>query len=153
MVTDESEAWHLGLEEIEAAREGRQRSVPARLGMGRWEPLVAHVVISAGDRRRGTPASPGLGAGRRSDHSGPGSRGGPRRAIHTAGQPLPNLASLLWDASGLVTATGSPAAHLFEAARALRVPAVCGVDISASDDAIVAVDGDSGEVATLDLGV
>lgn len=150
MVADESEAWHLGLEQIEAAREGRRRTVPTRLGMGQWEPLVAHVVLSVGTRRRGSPASPGVGAGRRSDQTGPAKSGG-RRAILTAGQPVPGLASLLWDASGLVTATGSPAAHLFEAARALRVPAVCGVDIGDSDDAIVAVDGHSGEVATMDL--
>ena len=150
MVADESEAWHLGLEQIEAAREGRSRTVPTRLGMGQWEPLVAHVVLSVGNRRRGSPASPGVGAGRRSDQTGPARSGG-RRAILTAGQPSPTLASLLWDASGLVTATGSPAAHLFEAARALRVPAVCGVDIGDSDAAIVAVDGDSGEVATIDL--
>ena len=78
-------------------------------------------------------------------------KGHDRRAVLTASRPIPALASLLWDASGLVTSTGSPAAHLFEAARALRVPAVCGVDMTDSDDAIVAVDGDSGEVATMDL--
>lgn len=150
MVAEETEAWHFGLEQIEAAREGRRRTVPTRLGMGQWEPLVAHVVLSAGRRRRGTPASPGLGAGSRSDRMG-STNGSSRRAILTAHQPLPALASLLWDASGLVTATGSPAAHLFEAARALRVPAVCGVDVGDSDAAIVAVDGDSGEVATMDL--
>lgn len=150
MVADESEAWHLGLEQIEAAREGRRRTVPTRLGMGQWEPLIAHVVLSVGKCRLGSPASPGLGAGRRSDQARQ-STGNSRRAVLTASQPVPALASLLWDASGLVTATGSPAAHLFEAARALRVPAVCGVDIADSDDAIVAVDGDSGEVATMNL--
>lgn len=150
MVADESEAWHLDLAQIEAAREGRRRTVSSRLGMGQWEPLVAQVVLSVGRRRRGSPASPGLGAGRRSDQAGP-MKGHDRRAVLTASRPIPALASLLWDASGLVTSTGSPAAHLFEAARALRVPAVCGVDMTDSDDAIVAVDGDSGEVATMDL--
>lgn len=150
MVADESEAWYLSLDQIEAAREGRPRTVPSRLGMGRWEPLVAHVVLSAGRRHRGSPASPGLGAGRRSGPSTP-PRGNVRRTIVTAAQPTPSLASLLWDASGLVTSTGSPASHLFEAARALRVPAVCGVDIGDSDTAIVAVDGGTGEVATMDL--
>lgn len=153
MVADETEAWHLGPDEIEAALEGRRRTVPNRLGMGQWEPLVAHVVLSAGTRFRGTPASPGVGAGRRVDTAGPASRSGTRRAVITAGQPLPVLASLLWDASGVVTARGSPAAHLFEAARALRVPAVCGVDIGEAGAGIVAVDGDSGDVATMDLEV
>jgi phosphoenolpyruvate-protein kinase (PTS system EI component) len=49
----------------------------------------------------------------------------------------------------LVTASGSPAAHLFEAARALRVPAVCGVDLGDNRDVVVAVDGSTGAVATL----
>jgi phosphoenolpyruvate-protein kinase (PTS system EI component) len=57
---------------------------------------------------------------------------------------------LLWDAAGLVTESGSPAAHLFESARALRVPAVCGVSLPLGDR-IVAVDGHAGVVATLRL--
>ena len=43
--------------------------------------------------------------------------------------PVPNLAPLLWDAAGVVTVAGSPAAHLFESARSLNVPAVCSVDL------------------------
>jgi phosphoenolpyruvate-protein kinase (PTS system EI component) len=66
----------------------------------------------------------------------------------TAPQPVPNLAPLLWDAAGLVTETGSPAAHLFESARALGIPAVCGVELTDSNQ-IVAVDGSTGVVATL----
>ncbi|HEY6635980.1 MAG TPA: PEP-utilizing enzyme, partial [Acidimicrobiia bacterium] len=72
-----------------------------------------------------------------------------RRGVLTAASPTPNLASLLWDAAGLVTASGSPAAHLFEAARALRVPAVCGVDLGDARNLVVAVDGGTGAVATL----
>jgi phosphoenolpyruvate-protein kinase (PTS system EI component) len=73
------------------------------------------------------------------------------RGVVTALSPLPNLAGLLWDAAGLVTVSGSPAAHVFEAARALRVPAVCGVDLGGHRDEVVAVDGYSGVVATLAL--
>jgi phosphoenolpyruvate-protein kinase (PTS system EI component) len=65
---------------------------------------------------------------------------------------VPNLAALIWDAAGLVTVSGSPAAHLFEAARALRVPAVCGVDLGDPGHQVVAVDGTTGAVAILDLG-
>jgi phosphoenolpyruvate-protein kinase (PTS system EI component) len=48
----------------------------------------------------------------------------------------------------LVTETGSPAAHLFESARALGIPAVCGVELTDANQ-IVAVDGNTGVVATL----
>jgi phosphoenolpyruvate-protein kinase (PTS system EI component) len=70
--------------------------------------------------------------------------------VIVASQPIPNLAPLLWDAAGLVTESGSPAAHLFESARALRVPAVCGVSLPPGDH-IVAVDGHAGVVATIPL--
>jgi hypothetical protein len=121
-----------------------------RLGVGRGEPFVASVVLGNGVRHQGIPSSPGIGAGiliRRSD-SNPGPIQ-PRRVL-AAGQPVPNLAPLLWDAAGLVTETGSPAAHLFESARALHVPAVSGVTIPAGDW-IVAVDGYAGVVATIPL--
>ena len=151
MVADEGEAWHLSLEELGAAMDGRRRTAPARVGVGHWEPLVANFVLSSGARSRGIPASSGVGAGLRLDVSRPGRGAAVRRVVLTAPDPVPALASLLWDASGLVTTTGSPAAHLFEAARALRVPAVCGVDIGGECGAIVAIDGDRGEVATMDL--
>jgi phosphoenolpyruvate-protein kinase (PTS system EI component) len=72
------------------------------------------------------------------------------RAVIDAPQPLPNLAPLLWDAAGLVTSAGSPAAHLFESARALGIPAVCGVELDGNGE-IVAIDGHQGVVATLSL--
>jgi hypothetical protein len=49
-----------------------------------------------------------------------------------------------------VTTTGSPAAHLFESARALGVPAVCGVELPPGE-LMMAVDGSSGIVATIPL--
>ena len=151
VVPEEAAAWHLGLDEIEAARRGEMIALPTRLGIGSWEPLVAHVVLAAVTPRWGTPASPGTGAGRRTEIPGPHHPTVGRRGILTAGSPTPNLASLLWDAAGLVTASGSPAAHLFEAARALRVPAVCGVDLGHERDVVVAVDGSTGAVATLPI--
>jgi phosphoenolpyruvate-protein kinase (PTS system EI component) len=57
---------------------------------------------------------------------------------------------LLWDAAGLVTATGSPSAHLYESARALGIPAVSGVEVPVGDR-IVAIDGNTGLVASLAL--
>jgi hypothetical protein len=120
-----------------------------RHGVGRWEPFVASVVLGNGTRHQGVPASGGIGAG---VIARPGSGPGPvpARRVLAAGQPVPNLAPLLWDAAGLVTGTGSPAAHLFESARALHVPAVCGVTIPPGDW-IVAVDGQDGVVATLPM--
>jgi hypothetical protein len=119
-----------------------------RRGVGRWEPYLASVVLGNGSRFQGTPASGGVGAGlvARPDDR----RRVPPRSVIAAGQPVPNLAPLLWDSAAIVTETGSPAAHLFESARALRVPAVCGVTIPPGDW-IVAVDGQDGIVATVPL--
>jgi phosphoenolpyruvate-protein kinase (PTS system EI component) len=68
--------------------------------------------------------------------------------------PIPNLAALLWDASAVVTAGGGPAAHLFESARALGIPAVCGVNLDVllagpATARSIAVDGTSGRVAVM----
>jgi len=122
-----------------------------RLGLGRWEPFVASVVLAMGEHHAGTAASPGIGAGVRAHIDNPDAIAGyRRRSVVTAPQPVPNLAPLLWDSSALVTETGSPAAHLFESARALGIPAVCGVGLSATD-LIVAVDGSNGIVATIPM--
>lgn len=150
-VADQRTAWHLDLESIERALRGEPVLVPARLGVGRWEPLMATVVLSTGEVNSGTPASPGIGAGLRAHNVEPRPSPESARGVITATQPIPALAPLLWDASGLVTFTGSPAAHLFEAARSLRVPAVCGLDLGEPRSEIVAVDGHTGMVATLSL--
>jgi hypothetical protein len=120
-----------------------------RIGFGRWEPFIAAVVLSMGERHTGTPAAPGVGAGARAhidDHDA--IAGYRRRSVVTAPQPIPNLAPLIWDSTALVTETGSPAAHVFESARALGIPAVCGVSLP-SGELVVAVDGTTGIVATI----
>ena len=53
------------------------------------------------------------------------------RDVVVGTHPLPNLAALLWDASAVITTGGGPAAHLFESARALGIPAVTGLDLEA----------------------
>jgi hypothetical protein len=127
-----------------------ETGVPRR-GVGRWEPFVAAVVLSAGDHQQGIAASPGVGAGLRCDIAEPGdSELFAPRAVITSPRPIPNLAALLWDAAGLVTATGSPSAHLYESARALGIPAVSGVEVPVGDR-IVAIDGNTGLVASLPL--
>lgn len=150
VVAHEQEAWHLDLSTIAAFIEGTPPSAPPRLGVGRWEPLIASVLLSALSTRQGTPASPGVGAGLRSEVEDTHRRHPDRRRVVSSTRPVPNLSALIWDAAGLVTATGSPGAHLFEAARALRVPAVCGVDLGPPANQVVAVDGTAGLVAVLD---
>ena len=149
---DTESAWYLTLDDVGAVLEGASRTMTARVGVGQWEPFVAAVVLANGRQHRGVPASSGVGAGPRCRIDDPrqAKTFRPRHAL-TAAQPVPALAPLLWDAAGLVTSSGSPAAHLFDSARALGVPAVCGVDLPGDSSEIVAVDGYTGVVASLAL--
>jgi len=62
-------------------------------------------------------------------------------------RPLIVFAPLLWKAAALVSRTGSPAAHLCEVARSLRVPAVVSAPVQpAAGGTILAVDGERGIV-------
>jgi hypothetical protein len=151
VVAEARDAWHLDLDSIEDALHGRPVMSPPRVGIGRWEPFVASVILAISQGSKGTPASPGIGAGIRAEIVAPHQGRSGRRAVVTASRPIPNLASLLWDAAGLVTVSGSPAAHLFESARALRLPAVCGLDLGPARDEIIAVDGHTGIVGRLEL--
>ena len=151
VVPDERAAWQLDFETIDRSLDGDPVTIPGRVGMGRWEPLIAAVVLSSGRRGTGTPASSGIGAGLRAHLSKPDRTPESARGVITANHPIPALAPLLWNASAMVTTTGSPAAHLFDAARSLRVPAVCGVDLGEPRREVVAVDGYTGMVATLPL--
>jgi len=140
------EVWYLDLSQM--------RSSTLRLGVGRWEPLGAAVTAAHGVRAGGIAASAGIGFGRaRLIHELPADAMGPRQVI-VAREPIPHLASLLWSAAGLVTFDGSPAAHLFEAARSLGVPAVAAVDLDpvvmAAGEWGVAVDGSRGAVAIME---
>ena len=145
-------AWSLTTEEIERVLGGGALVARSRVGLGRWDPLITAVVLQAGEIHRGTPASRGFGAGlATTPHlADPGYRPPPRSVI-TSIYPTPDLAPLLWDASGIVTEAGSPAAHLFDSARALGIPAVCGIRLRNCTNHIIAVDGHAGLVATIPL--
>ena len=145
------EAWHLSPGQLRTVLEGG-RADTGRVGSGRWEPLIAAIVLTHGRREYGSAASPGLGAGLLHSIDGDErTRPPPPRSVLHSGQATPVVSQLLWDASGVVTHGGSPAAHLFESARSLGVPAVTGVDLTGAEGEIVAVDGFAGVVATLTL--
>ncbi len=152
VVTRADEAWYLSPKAIaDLLERGRRPSVP-RAGIDRWEPFVASVVLTLGASLEGTPASSGIGAGVHSRiDSAETAASFVSRGVIIADQPVPGLAPLLWDAAGLVTETGSSAAHLFESARSLGIPAVSGVSLPGDSEHIVAVDGYTGLVATIPL--
>jgi hypothetical protein len=144
--------------------EVEQRAATGRSGISRWEPALFELVSGTGAESVGTPAAGGWGAGELRlvrDGSDAG-RVRPRQVI-AAVYPLNNLAPLLWDAAGLVTAGGSPGAHLFEVAAWLGLPAVCGIgleeatgltldELRATRSLVAAVDGSAGTIAVLDVG-
>jgi phosphoenolpyruvate synthase/pyruvate phosphate dikinase len=144
--------------------EVEQRGAADRSGITRWEPALYELVSESGRRSVGRPAAAGWGAGelRLVRDGSDADRVRPRQVI-AAVYPLSNLAPLLWDAAGLVTAGGSPGAHLFEVAAWLGLPAVCGIDLEeaagqaldelrASRSLIAAVDGTAGTMAVLEVG-
>jgi len=149
--------WYLDPDSLDMPRV-RRESFSRRVGAGRWEQLIYGVVASLGHTLSGHPAAAGWGVGRLRyiSTAEEGVSFAPREVI-VADQPLGNLAPLLWDAAGIITAEGSPGAHLYEVARWMGVPAVCGVDIRGGDrehwapgeDPIMAVDGNRGRIALL----
>lgn len=151
-VANPETAWYLSAGRLRAVL-GGDATGRSRVGSGRWEPLITAIVLTHGDRMEGAAASPGLGAGRlHSIEANGGPRTPPPRSVLHSEQAAPILSQLLWDSSGVVTHGGSPAAHLFESARSLGVPAVTGVDLPRTERLVVAVDGFAGVVATLTAG-
>ncbi|HEY6629580.1 MAG TPA: PEP/pyruvate-binding domain-containing protein [Acidimicrobiia bacterium] len=150
---DPGGAWFMSVAEVQSALSGSgDVKAPLRVGAGVWEPFLFAVSRAAGTRMRGAPASDGFGAGLTwSPDKGKGAKGLHPRMVLAAPFPVPQIAPLLWDATGLVTSSGGVAAHLFESARALGVPAVSGIELPAGRG-LAAVDGHSGLVSWLDRG-
>ena len=156
-VGDVHAAWHIEPQRAaELLRADEVSGDHPRIGFDRWEPFDAAVVVSNGRSAHGTSAGPGIGAGRMCYITNLASMAAFRpRDVVVAARPLPSLAQLLWDAAAVVTMGGSPAAHLFESARALAIPAVCGVHLDEalqgnpavlSGERALAVDGHGGSV-------
>jgi phosphohistidine swiveling domain-containing protein len=139
---------------VAAARDLADRDAPARAAPSRdgWEPFVYGAVRAHGERLDGVPAAPGIGAGMVTVVTNPHSARLPaHRPVLVAARPLPGLAPMMWGAAGLVTGSGSPAAHLLEVAHSLRVPAVVGCRLDersagAGAPLLAAVDGAAGAV-------
>ncbi len=151
------QAWHLSSKEItDVLRSGRASEMRSRIGFDRWEPFDAAVVVAHGRSMDAVSAASGIGVGRLCFVDDPKTASDFRpRDVVVGLRPTPKLAPLLWDASALITTGGGPAAHLFESARALAIPALAAVDleslvgtdlVSASGRFSIAVDGNEGRL-------
>lgn len=154
LVDEDERFWRLDPDVLEGALRSGAAVAESRLGVGRWEPFTFGVVTAAGRGYAGSAAAAGAGVGRlhlvEREHQTP--RG---RYVLVAGRPDPSLGPLLWNAAGLVTRAGSPAAHVIEFARSIGVPAVVGCDLPPIDAGgtppLIAVDGDRGWVSIADV--
>ena len=149
--------WHLSSgDALAILRQGRASVLRTRIGFDRWEPFDASVVIARDRVVEGMAAASGIAVGRMCFISDPRDSSFFRpRDVVVGTHPLPNLAALLWDASALITTGGGPAAHLFESARALAIPAVASVHLEGllggslvelNGRFSLAVDGNAGQV-------
>lgn len=159
LITDPLMAWRVESEEIDGALRGDPVTRRDRFGFDRWEPFTAAVVEANGVTAQGQPAGAGIAAGRmcRVLHADDMQHFRPRDVL-VSSYPVPNLAPLLWDAAGIVTIGGGPGAHLFESARALGIPAVCGIRLegvlggdlaSVGSELALSVNGSVGTVAAV----
>jgi len=154
-VVDEAAAWHV------AVAPARQALAPtgsgetwSRIGFDRWEPFNAALAAAHGSTVTGMSAASGVAFGRMCVVATPAGAAAMRpRDVIIGVHPVPGLAALLFDAAALVTTGGGPAAHLFESARSLGIPALCatrvedliGCELSDVEvDWALAVDGNAG---------
>lgn len=156
LITKPEMIWQIEPGVIDRALGGEALARRDRYGFDRWEPFTASVVTATGKTAQGQSAGPGLAAGRMCRVLDTDDMESFRpRDVLVSTHPVPNLAPLLWDASGIVTAGGSVGAHLFESARAVGIPAVCGIRLEeilggdltdVSGEFVLAVDGSRGTV-------
>ncbi|MGI9610607.1 MAG: PEP/pyruvate-binding domain-containing protein [Acidimicrobiia bacterium] len=156
-VADSGAAWHV------AVTSARRAIAPSgsgetwsRIGFDRWEPFNAALVAAHGTTVTGTSAASGVAFGRMCVVATPAGAAAMRpRDVIVGVHPVPGLAALLFDAAALITTGGGPAAHLFESARSLGIPALCATRVEdligceLTDVAVewaLAVDGNAGVV-------
>jgi hypothetical protein len=130
-VAHASSGWHVAEEaaRVWLSRRGDSAST-TRIGFDRWEPFNAALVAAHGTSVAGVSAGSGIAFGRMCVVTDPGKAAHFRpRDVVVAVHPVPGLAALLFDAAALITTGGGPAAHLFESARSLGIPALCATRI------------------------
>ena len=150
LIEDSAQIWWQSADWVaEALASSPRRAAARRLG-DRWADLIFAVTASVGADFQGLPASAGRATGPavfvdEAEAAGPAAlRTGQVMVVE---RPLIVFAPLLWKAAALVSRTGSPAAHLCEVARSLRVPAVVSAPVQpAAGGTILAVDGERGIV-------
>jgi len=157
LITKPEMVWQIEPEVIGRALGGEPLTRRDRYGFDRWEPFTASVVTATGSEAQGQSAGPGIAAGRMCRVFDTDDMQGFRpRDVLVSTHPVPNLAPLLWDAAAIVTAGGSTGAHLFESARAVGIPAVCGIRleeilggdiIDVRGEFVLAVNGANGTVS------
>ncbi len=154
-VVDEAAAWHVDAASARRALSPRgSRETWSRVGFDRWEPFNAALVAAQGTTITGTSAASGVAFGRMCVVATPSGAAAMRpRDVVVGVHPVPGLAALLFDAAALVTTGGGPAAHLFESARSLGIPALCATRVEdlisceltdVEADWALAVDGNAG---------
>jgi pyruvate,water dikinase len=119
-----------------------------------WTETLFGVVAAAGTLHRGQPASGGRATGQAVFVASPAQADMVRvRDILVLDRPRSSFAPLLWSVAAVVSRDGDAAAHLFEVARSLRVPAIAGAPIaSVGPSDAIAVDGTAGLAWTWALG-
>lgn len=154
VLAHEEQLWALSAAEVRArlARPDAAGWHGHRFRSVRWQPLVQASVAQWGRAFEGEPAAAGRAAGwGRRLATGSDLRTVVPGDVVVVERPFPQAAPSLWVASAVVAESGSPAAHLVEVARSLRVPAVVGAGpVPTGPGALVLVDGDAGAVHVLD---
>ena len=153
-------AWHIDTLTARRLLTGELTpTLRGRIGFDRWDPFNAAVIAANGNSVTGTSVSNGIAFGRMCIVTDPAKPHDFRpRDIVVGVHPVPGLAALLFDAAGLITTGGGTAAHLFESARALAIPALCATRVeeligSPLEDAegewALTVDGSTGSVTAV----
>lgn len=142
------EVWWQSVEWVDSALTSDTPVPSAGWIADRWGHLIYGATVRRGRRIPGTAGCDGWSVGRANFLAQPDEATSFRsRDVLVVEYPLPSFAPLLWRASGLVSLNGSPAAHLCEVARSLRLPTVVSADVRPlAPDSILAVDGSAGDV-------
>jgi len=151
VIANEAQVWGLSEQTLDNLTSHRP-AIRARshdVGACRaWEPFLFSAVVGSGEPHPGAPTVSGTGVGRlvQAGACAVAENEADTEVLY-ADRPLPTLAPRLWHAAALLIGTGSPAAHLVEVARALRVPTLVNCQLRRDldgTDRFAAVDAEHG---------